>query len=334
MRGAVAALAAAGALLAPAGASRATTAPAPPVPFTRVARAPGTPAGEALLLRRLARLPLSRETLASYPAAGGPRDLLLLSPRRATSRPLPLVIALHGRGGDPAHACAVFGDLAGYAHVVIACPQGQGRRQQRDSWGAPGQIAALARLPRAVAAALPRLRVDPAGVYAVGASMGGQEALLLACEHPGLLAGVVAVDPVTNLSARYQQLARLPHGVRLQRVMAHEVGGTPAQAPLAYARRSPISYINAIARSRMRVSVWWSSHDWDVRAQDFTQSGAFLRALAEQHPYATVTERYGRWSHSWPYLERPWGLLVELGLLGQRGLPRAPGVERVLSRGA
>jgi pimeloyl-ACP methyl ester carboxylesterase len=304
------------------------------LPYRTIPDIPGA-VGIAPLRAALDRLPLTRlEQIAYRSHTGAMRMALVLFPRRPPAAPLPLVIAIHGRGGDPTHACAAWGDLPGYARIVVVCPEGQGRLLDGYSWGDAGQIDDLARMPQIVTAALPALRLAPRRTFAVGASMGGQETLLLVARHPGLLAGAVAIDPVVNLISRYDQLSSIPGGPQAQALMRSEVGGTPQQVPNAYALRSPVDFVPQIANARTRLAVWWSSRDWIVHNQRTRQSGIFLQALARTGPRAPVSQRVGTWMHSWPYLHELWAVLGELGLLSRHGFPTPLGTPAVVSRGS
>jgi pimeloyl-ACP methyl ester carboxylesterase len=222
---------------------------------------------------------------------------------------LPLVISPHGRGVPADANAGRWGDLPALGSFAVVNPEGQGRRFQRFSWGYPGQIADLARMPQIVRRSLPWLRLDTSRVYAFGASMGGQESLLLLARHPSLLAGVAAFDPVTDMARRYRDFghlacnrrclaqwggATLGQGLRLK--AQEEIGGTPRSARRAYARRSPITYVRAIAASGVPVQLWWSKRDRVVNARD--QSVPFARALRRLHPRAQLHTVVGRWPHS------------------------------------
>jgi pimeloyl-ACP methyl ester carboxylesterase len=264
---------------------------------------------------------------------GSWRKVIVLAPRHDADR-LPLVIAPHGRGGDAAHACAVWGDLPGYARVAVVCADDPGRVTPDYSWGDPGTIRDLARLPRIVARALPGL-VRARHVYAVGDSMGGQEVLLLVAARPRLLRGAVAMDPTTNLTTRYAQLGQLPNGRRdWQPLMRLEVGGTPSQVPHAYALRSPIDHVRAIASSGVPLEVWWSRRDRAVPKRAGTQAQGFISELVEARPRAIVCQRMGWWVHGWPWRHSVWDALRFLGILDVK-LPemRAPGRLSIVAPG-
>src|SRR5205823_9499335 len=113
--------------------------------------------------------------------------------------PLPLIISPHGRGVPATENVERWGDLPELGSFAVVNPEGQGRRLARFSWGYPGQVDDLARMPQIVRHAIPWLRFDRSRVYAFGASMGGQETLLLVARHPSLLAGAAAFDAVTDM---------------------------------------------------------------------------------------------------------------------------------------
>ena len=202
--------------------------------------------------------------------------------------PIPLIISPHGRGVSAEENVDRWGDLPSIGSFAVVNPEGQGRRFARFSWGYAGQIDDLARMPRILRATIPWLRIEPRRVYAFGTSMGGQETLLLVARHPKLLAGAAAFDPVTNMASRYRDFSRLrcnrgclrrwgdPIGFGLRALAREEIGGTPKSLPRAYARRSPITYARAIARSGVPLQLWWSKRDHVVRF-----AGSVRRARAQ-----------------------------------------------------
>src|SRR6266542_2467695 len=125
---------------------------------------------------------------------------------------IPLVISPHGRGVDGAYNLRFWGELPARGPFALVSSDGQGRRLPLYSWGYPGQVDDLARLPGFATKAFPWLTLDPRRLYAVGDSMGGQESLLLVARHELRLAGVAAFDPVTDMPVQYRNWFVTPRG--------------------------------------------------------------------------------------------------------------------------
>jgi poly(3-hydroxybutyrate) depolymerase len=233
------------------------------------------------------------------------------------SPPLPLVISPHGRGVRARTNANLWGDLPGQGGFAVICPGGMGRRLPLHSWGFRGQIDDLARMPAIIHAARPWLRVELERVYAVGGSMGGQETLLLIGLHPGLLAGAVAFDSVTDFFRRYSDFALLGRkGRMLQGLARVEVGGTPKTNPVGYRVRGAQHWVDEIARSGVPLQMWWSDADEIVTGQE-NQSGRFFADLQARRPRGRLEKVTGSWSHtaeSYRRLQLP-GAVRWLGLL-------------------
>ena len=235
-------------------------------------------------------------------------------PRNPTPA-LPLVISPHGRGVRARTNAHLWGDLPARGDFAVVCPGGMGRRLPLHSWGWMGQIDDLGRMPSLLRKARPWIHVDPGRVYAVGGSMGGQETLLLVGRHPRVLAGAVAFDSVTDFGLRYAQFARISKGRRLQALARVEVGGTPKTDPQAYRLRSPIHWIEEIARSGVPLQVWWSDAD-EIVVDQGTQSARLFAELEKLHPRARLEKVTGSWHHTaeaYASLELP-GAVRWLGL--------------------
>ncbi len=219
------------------------------------------------------------------------RSAIVVLPRWYGPRrdpPIPLVISPHGSGVEPRDNAQRWGDLPALGRFAVVNPEGQGAKLELYAWGSPAQISDLARMPSIVRRALPWLRLAPHRVYAVGGSMGGQETLLLAAEHPRLLAGAISFDAPTNMTARY---AAFPH--LLQRLARREIG----TARDAWADRSPIDYARKLAFSGVPLEIWWSSRD-EVVADQAAQSGRLFGEIRRLNPRAPVLQVVGRWRHT------------------------------------
>ena len=216
-------------------------------------------------------------------------------PKRHPS--IPLIISPHGRGIQAKQNVRLWGNLPAFGPFAVVNPEGQGRKLTLFSWGDPGEIDDLARMPDIVEEALPWLHVDPQNVYAFGGSMGGQETLLLVARFPQLLAGAAAFDAPTNMAARYKAFPLLPFGSSLQAKMALEFGGTPWQDPHVYDIRSPLDWAKRIAFSGVPLQIWWSYRD-RVVVDQWNESGLLYREIKRLNPHAPVREFVGRWAHT------------------------------------
>jgi pimeloyl-ACP methyl ester carboxylesterase len=245
---------------------------------------------------------------------GVSRRAWLLLPAAYDGRPIPLVISPHGRGTSARANARLWGDLPGLGDFAVVNPAGEGRRLGLFSWGYPGEIDDLARMPAIVRAH--GVNVEPHRIYAIGGSMGGQETLLLLARHPHLLAGAAAFDPDTDMARRYWDFADLPGGATLQQLAREEIGGTPLSDPNAYAVRSPDTYARQIALSGVPLLLYWSTRDRVITDQ-VDETGALANEILGWNPNAPLTVFRGEWRHT---AEMRWsrrlpGALVRFDLL-------------------
>jgi pimeloyl-ACP methyl ester carboxylesterase len=248
-----------------------------------------------------ASAPAVRTIEISYRAHDGlPRRAYVLLPAwygPTRHPPIPLVISPHGRGVSAEENIRRWGHLPAVGRFAVINPEGQGRALTLFSWGDPGEIRDLARMPRIAEHALPWLHVDRRRVYAFGGSMGGQETLLLVARYPHLLAGAAAFDAPTNMAARYRAFVHLPLGAGLQRLARVEIGGTPMSDPRGYANRSPLDCARKIAFSGVPLQIWWSTRDRIV-TDERDESGLLYRLIKRLNPDARVSEFVGDWAHT------------------------------------
>lgn len=264
--------------------------------------------------------------LITYVAHDGlRRRAWLVLPADYHGQRIPLVISPHGRGVDALDNARLWGDLPALGDFAVINPLGQGRKLMLFSWGDPGEIADLARMP-AIAEAH-GVNVDPKRIYAFGGSMGGQEVLLLDARYPHLLAGVAAFDPATDMARRYWDFAKLPDGTELQHLAREEIGGTPLTDPGAYAARSPDTFVRQIALSGVPLQLYWSSRDRVITDQR-DETAVLDTEILGWDPDARVWDFRGDWAHTAEM--RPWGrlprALARFGLLSWKDAP-VPGTE-------
>jgi pimeloyl-ACP methyl ester carboxylesterase len=257
---------------------------------------------------------------------GRVRPAWLLLPAGYHGQRVPLIISPHGRGVSARRNTAFWGNLPTEGDFAVVCPAGQGRRLEDYSWGDPGQIADLARMPEIVKTY--GVNVNLHRVYAFGGSMGGQESLLLAAEYPQVLAGVAAFDPATDMSRRYRDFASLKNGGFLRRLARVEIGGTPTTDPSAYALRSPDHYAEQLAFSNVPLQIYWSVRDQIITDQRY-EAGALADRIRDLNPDVRLWDFRGDWRHTaemWPDRRMP-RALARFGLLPWSMVPPLRGTE-------
>jgi len=143
---------------------------------------------------------------------GVARDYLLRTPATAVSDPRPLLLVIHGAGGNAAKAETATGmtELSDAGGFIVAYPQGT---QAADvageySWNAgaccanpvKNNIDDVSYIKALIADVQSQESVDPARIYIAGFSNGGMLAYRLACELPGEFAGIAVVAGAFNVS--------------------------------------------------------------------------------------------------------------------------------------
>lgn len=146
-------------------------------------------------------------------------------PANQPDTPLPLLIALHGLGGNAREFAAHFRDVAQTQGLVLAAPRGNaglGRRQQLAyGWHRSTDPSSLhmegvkAAVERARKAAQEMHAIDDQRVVLVGFSHGGAAALLLLAREPEKYAGAVLISPFYDRIAREKFNAPAGHVLRI-----------------------------------------------------------------------------------------------------------------------
>ncbi len=162
------------------------------------AQPPGLPGSTETAARLTARP--SPESTSPPPAPGTqPLDpgverppLLRVPPGLVAGSAAPLVVALHGAGGDAQAGLAVIGDLADEAGLLVLAPASRGTTWDAVT-GRPGEDAAL--LDQALTRVFATVPVDPERVAVAGFSDGASYALGLGLANGDLFGRVVAFSP-------------------------------------------------------------------------------------------------------------------------------------------
>jgi polyhydroxybutyrate depolymerase len=164
---------------------------------------------KALLAVLILASSASAETL-TLDVDGRRRRALIREPK-AGSAPRPLVLLLHGGGGNPEHADDAYGmtELAAKEGFLVAYPAGTGRFKRFLTWNA-GNCCGYAMEKgvddvKFLAALVGKLvqdgRADPERVFITGMSNGAMMSHRFACERADLVAGVAAVGGTMAVEA-------------------------------------------------------------------------------------------------------------------------------------
>lgn len=154
---------------------------------------------EAAAKGRLRARPGAPERGRALPAGeaalrlGAPRDGIVFVPvRRDPARPAPLVVALHGAGGDAEGAIRMLRPAADALGVILLAPESRGPTWDviLDAFGPD-----VAYLDRALAKVFAEQAVDPERIAIAGFSDGASYALSLGLANGDLFARVIAFSP-------------------------------------------------------------------------------------------------------------------------------------------
>jgi phospholipase/carboxylesterase len=146
---------------------------------------------------------------------GGERDGLLYVPKGyRVDRPVPLVVMLHGAGGNARHALGPWQKLADEAGLLLLAPDSRGPTWDIIAEDAYGSDVAF--IDRALAYVFERYAVDPKRLAIEGFSDGASYALSLGLTNGDLFTHVVAFSPgfLAPAAQRGQPGLFISHGVK------------------------------------------------------------------------------------------------------------------------
>lgn len=201
-------------------------------------------------------------TDAGAPADAGRDPLVIARPFDVTvpvgyraGTPVPLLLLLHGYTATAAVQDAYFGysQLAQTRTFLVALPNGLRDDTLQQYWNATDACCAfgktnddVAYLTAVIRDVQARYSVDPKRIYVVGHSNGGFMAHRLACDRPGLIAGIMAfagntwLDPARCQPAEGVAVLQV-HGT-LDAVIQYGGGATVGQPPYPSAQESVRSW--------------------------------------------------------------------------------------------
>ena len=184
------------------------------------------------------------------------------APEKAATEAVPLIVGLHTWSGDYRQLAHYRGVLA-YAKSVSWAFVGPNFRGSNSTPEGCGSDLAVQDIVDAVNYAKGKVKIDASRVYIIGGSGGGHMTLLMLGRHPEVFAAGAAFCPITDL-ARWHADSLAEHPGRdkdYAGMLEAACGGTPAEKPAEYARRSPLTWLAAAKAQKVPAYICTGIHD-------------------------------------------------------------------------
>jgi predicted esterase len=183
------------------------------------------------------------------------------------SKPFPLIIALHGMGGDENSYLTVYGQGAfkteaekhGY---IVACPKGRKPASMYVGDAEKDVMDVIAEVRRAY-------NIDADRIYLTGHSMGGFGTWSVAMDHPDVFAALAPISGGANNPANMSKIAHIPtlivHGdndptVPVERSRVMVAMGKKLGAEIKYIEVPGGDHGSVVAPNFPAVFEWFDSH--------------------------------------------------------------------------
>lgn len=239
--------------------------------------------------------------------------------------PAALIVTPHAANWTQEENRCLWTGVADQFGVIILYPRHQGKLNPRVSFGSAKQIA---NLEAAIAEVERRYPVDKARVYAAGLSQGAMETLLLAGRYPRQFAGALAINPVADTIAFYEDIGppavnqtpgealrklRAQQWPALRKLCEAEFGGAPDAARADYYLRSAVLFARDLAS--VPLILYWAEDDELIPNGATHQGGMLARLIRDFHP-ASLKEAKHTGGHGYPFYG------VDLAAMAVKFFPR------------
>jgi hypothetical protein len=264
-------------------------------------------------LNRLAPSPQTKVVTISYVNSfdQSPCEAMLELPPKL-DRAVPLIVTPNAANWTQEMNRSNWTGVADQFGVMILYPRHQGKMNPNVSLGSARQ---MGNLDSAIAEVEKRYRVDKSRVYAAGLSQGAIETLLLAGRNPERFAGALAINPVADMLAFYDDMSaflehppaagdalsklRLGQWTGLRKLLEVDLG-SPDAARDEYYRRSAVIYAQQLAR--VPLILYWAEDDELIPNGANHQGGMLANLIRTFHP-ANLEEVKHTGGHGYPFYQ-------------------------------
>ena len=133
------------------------------------------------------------EMFAEFKAEAESSEILTILPPGKAEGPRPLIVVLHGYGGQPWRNAELYRKVAAKRGAIIAAPSGLRPAREGEGFSWTFRDEAEWWVLRAIDRVVARHSVDPERVILAGISQGANLALTVGLEYPRRFAGLLAV---------------------------------------------------------------------------------------------------------------------------------------------
>ena len=252
------------------------------------------------------------------------------APEAAKTNAVPLIVGLHTWSYDY-KATSHYQTVLDYARAHGWAMVGPNFRGANKTPPACGGDPAVQDIVDAVNYAKTHAKIDPARVYIAGGSGGGHMTLLMLGRHPEIFAAGAAFCPITDL-ARWHADSLLKHpgrGKNYAKMLEKACGGTPAEKPEEYRRRSPLTWLDRAKEAGVAAYIVTGIHDgWKgshLRRRGDAEGAARAGVLRSRRPVLPRADAHPRAPHVGERALHADGGRARRQLSGGSRLPRAPG---------
>lgn len=192
---------------------------------------------------------------------------------------VPLLVALHTwsencNWSSPARAAFDYCRTNGWAMIY---PNFRGANDRPEACGSD---LAVQDVVDTVNWARRMRKVDESRIYVIGGSGGGHMSLLMAARHPEIFAASAAFCPISDIKRWFDDSTARRNGY--EKMIQASCGGTPAERPDEYVRRSPLTYLPQVRTSGPSVYIATGIHDGHRGSVPIGHAIRAYNALAEE----------------------------------------------------